>query len=173
VSESVYTLETGSVHATRRAGAALGVALRPGDVIVLTGDLGAGKTVIAQGVASALGVTGHVTSPTFNILVVHRGEVDLAHFDLYRLERIEQLEDIDFWGVIEGDAVSLIEWGDRFPRALPADVLTVTLAITGDESRRISVSASGLRSSALASDWLAACTGIDGVAVAGEGGEAR
>jgi tRNA threonylcarbamoyladenosine biosynthesis protein TsaE len=173
VSESVYTLETGSVHATRRAGAALGEALRPGDVIVLTGDLGAGKTVIAQGVASALGVSNNVTSPTFNILVVHRGRVDLAHFDLYRLERVEQLEDIDFWGVIEGDAVSLIEWGDRFPEALPEDVLTVTLAITGDESRRISVSASGLRSSALASDWLAACTGLDGVAVAGEGGEAR
>jgi tRNA threonylcarbamoyladenosine biosynthesis protein TsaE len=173
VSESVYTLETGSAHATRRAGTALGEALRPGDVIVLTGDLGAGKTVIAQGVASALGVPTNVTSPTFNILVVHKGSVDLAHLDLYRLERAEQLEDIDFWGVIEGDAVSLIEWGDRFPRALPADVLTVALAITGDESRRISVSASGMRSSALASDWLAACTGIDGVAVAGEGGEVR
>ncbi|MBE0417051.1 MAG: tRNA (adenosine(37)-N6)-threonylcarbamoyltransferase complex ATPase subunit type 1 TsaE [Coriobacteriia bacterium] len=153
-------------------GVALGRAVRPGDVVVLTGDLGAGKTVIAQGVASALGVSGHVTSPTFNILMVHRGHVDLAHFDLYRLEHAEQLEDIDFWGVIEGEAVSLIEWGDRFPQALPADVLTVTLVITGDEYRRIDVSAPGARSSELASEWCAACAAIDGVTVSDESGGA-
>ncbi|MBW6467910.1 MAG: tRNA (adenosine(37)-N6)-threonylcarbamoyltransferase complex ATPase subunit type 1 TsaE [Coriobacteriia bacterium] len=162
-----FVMETDSAAATRRAGAALGAAVHAGDVVILTGDLGAGKTVIAQGVASALGVSGHVTSPTFNILVVHRGSVGLAHFDLYRLERAEQLEDIDFWGVVEGDVVSLIEWGDRFPEALPADVLTLTLEITGDESRRIAVSASGERSGALAGSWRSACAGLDGVAVPG------
>jgi tRNA threonylcarbamoyladenosine biosynthesis protein TsaE len=60
--------------------------VRPGDIVVLTGDLGAGKTVIAQGVAEGLGISGHVTSPTFNILVLHGGASNLAHFDLYRLE---------------------------------------------------------------------------------------
>ena len=160
-----FALETDAARSTRQAGAALGTAVRAGDIVVLTGDLGAGKTVIAQGVASALGVPGRVTSPTFNILVLHRGSVDLAHFDLYRLEHAEQLEDIDFWGVVEGDGVSLIEWGDRFPEALPADVLTVTLAITGDESRCISVSASGMRSEQLAGEWLVACTALDGVTV--------
>lgn len=171
MSRSVRTLETRSASATRRAGTALGGVVRPGDVIVLTGDLGAGKTVIAQGVAAALGTSGHATSPTFNILVLHRGVIDLAHFDLYRLERAEQLEDIDFWGVIESEAVSLIEWGDRFPEALPADVLTITLEITGDESRRITVSASGSRSEALASGWLEACAGREGVSAPAEDGE--
>lgn len=161
-------MESGSAAATRAMGAALGRLVRHGDVIVLTGDLGAGKTVVTQGLADALGVSGRVTSPTFNILVVHRGEPDLAHFDLYRLEHAWQLEDIDFWGVVEGDAVSVIEWGDRFPESLPPDVLTVTLAISGDESRHIVVSSSGPRSAEVARAWSAACRGLDGVTVTGE-----
>lgn len=165
------SIETYSAEATRSVGAALGGVVRAGDVIALAGDLGAGKTVIAQGVASALGVSGRVTSPTFNILVLHRGPVDLAHFDLYRLEHAWQLEDIDFWGVIESDAVSLIEWGDRFPETLPADVLTVTLAITGDERRHIVARSSGSRSAELAREWEAACAGLEGVSVAEREGE--
>ena len=171
MSAPTFEMATASADGTRATGVALGGRVRPGDVIVLTGDLGAGKTVITQGVASSLGVAGHVTSPTFNILVVHRGTIDLAHFDLYRLEHEWQLEDIDFWGLVESDAVSVIEWGDRFPAALPADVLTVTLAITGDESRRITVSASGERSQALRSDWLEECANLGGVTVtAGDSG---
>lgn len=148
---------TFSAEETRAAGAALGRLVLPGDVIVLTGDLGAGKTVLAQGLASALGVSGHVTSPTFNILLVHRGAVDLAHFDLYRLEREEQLEDVGFWEEVEGERVSVIEWGDRFPGALPEDVLAVVLTITGDDTRRIAVSSSGPRSEALARGWRRSC----------------
>jgi len=165
-----FTAETSSAQATRAVGAALGRLVRPRDVIVLAGDLGAGKTVLTQGLASSLGVSGRVTSPTFNILVVHRGETDLAHFDLYRLEHAEQLEDIDFWGVVESDAVSVIEWGDRFADLLPPDVLTVTLTIVDDEARRIEVRPSGPRSSALAHAWSAACEGVEGATVAGAGG---
>jgi tRNA threonylcarbamoyladenosine biosynthesis protein TsaE len=160
------TLGSVSAVATRAIGTALGAAARPGDVVALSGDLGAGKTVIVQGAAEALGVRGAVTSPTFNILVVHRGPAaDLAHFDLYRLEHAEQLEDIDFWGVLESGCVSLIEWGDRFPEALPPDVLTVTLQITGDEARTISLAPSGARSAELAGAVLEACAGLEGVTV--------
>lgn len=170
MSSAAFDMTTASAGGTRAIGAALGRLVRPGDVIVLTGDLGAGKTVITQGLASSLGVAGHVTSPTFNILVVHRGEIDLAHFDLYRLEHECQLEDIDFWGVVESDAVSVIEWGDRFPGALPDEVLTVVITITGDESRHMAISASGPRSTALAREWAAACAHLDGVSAA-SGGE--
>ena len=164
-------LATDSAAATRAVGAALGAAARPGDVVALSGDLGAGKTVIVQGAAEALGVRGAVTSPTFNILVVHRGPVaDLAHFDLYRLEHAEQLEDIDFWGVLESGCVSMIEWGDRFPEALPPDVLTVTLEIAGDEARTISLAPSGTRSAALAAGVLDACADLEGVTVRRGGG---
>jgi tRNA threonylcarbamoyladenosine biosynthesis protein TsaE len=170
MSGTAFEMATASADGTRATGAALGGLVRPGDVIALTGDLGAGKTVITQGLASSLGVAGHVTSPTFNILVVHRGEIDLAHFDLYRLEHEWQLEDIDFWGVLESDAVSVIEWGDRFPGALPEDVLTAVITITGDESRHLSLRASGPRSAALAREWAAACAHLEGVSPA-SGGE--
>lgn len=162
---------TSSALETRDAGAALGRLVQPGDVIALTGDLGAGKTVLAQGLASALGVSGPVTSPTFNILVMHRGAVDLAHFDLYRLEHESQLEDIGFWEVVEGEPVSVIEWGDRFPGSLPEDVLTVMLTITGDDTRRVAVSCSGARSEALAREWRLLC-GISGHAATPGGGGA-
>lgn len=159
------TIATSSSGATRRAGVALGRIISAGDIVVLTGDLGAGKTVIAKGVAEGLDVAGEVTSPTFNILLVHAGRVELAHFDLYRLDREAQLEDIDFWGVLEGGAACLIEWGDRFPGALPQDVLTVSLAITGDMERAIRVEASGPRSAELESVWAEECRGIEGVRV--------
>ncbi len=161
-------IETVSAEATRAAGKALAGVVREGDVIVLTGDLGAGKTVIAKGLADGLGIVAPVTSPTFNILLVHQGTKTLAHFDLYRLEKAVQLEDIDFWGTIESDTVSVIEWGDRFPEALPQDVLTVRLVITDDESRHIEVSASGPRSAQLAEEWLDALAGLEGVTTHGE-----
>ena len=155
----MFRIDTSSAEETRCAGRLLGACAAPGDVVVLTGDLGAGKTVIAKGVAEGIGIETPVTSPTFNILLLHRGRTDLAHFDLYRLENPAELEDIDFWGVLESGAVALIEWGDRFPDELPDDVLTLSIAITGDESRAISIESSGPRSAALAAAWAAAWEG--------------
>ncbi len=156
---------TSSAEATRGVGRALGEIVGAGAVVVLTGDLGAGKTVLAKGVAEGLGVAEEVTSPTFNILLVHVGRVELAHFDLYRLERESELEDIDFWGVLESGAACLVEWGDRFPGALPPDVLTVSLSITGDETRGIDVAASGPRSAELAEAWVATIAALPGVEI--------
>lgn len=139
-----------------RAGMALAPLLRSGDVIALSGDLGAGKTQLVKGVARGLGVDGPVTSPTFNLLLVHPGELPLYHFDLYRLERASDLEEIDFYAVLEGDGVSMIEWGDRFPDSLPADHLLVTIHRTGADARAFELKGTGARSNALASAWMGA-----------------
>ncbi|MBN2404882.1 MAG: tRNA (adenosine(37)-N6)-threonylcarbamoyltransferase complex ATPase subunit type 1 TsaE [Coriobacteriia bacterium] len=153
------TLHTSSEHATERLGTRLAALLRVGDVVALSGDLGAGKTHFVKGVAAGLGVPEPVTSPTFNILLVHMGRLPLYHFDLYRLEHAEQLEDIDFWGTLESDGVSFIEWGDRFPEALPQDRMEIVIHREDVDTRRLEINPSGPRSSQLAVDWVAACGG--------------
>lgn len=147
------SIVTDGPDATRHAGALLGELSGAGDVIALTGGLGAGKTAFVQGLADGLGVTGHVPSPTFNILLVHRGSVPLYHFDLYRLERADQLVDIDFYETLESDGVSAIEWADHFPDELPDDRLDVDIQVTGESSRVLRVTAHGARAQALASQW--------------------
>ena len=149
-------IETRSAGETARAGVALAGLLEPDDVIVLTGDLGAGKTTLTQGVARGLGIEAPVVSPTFNILVVHHGRLTLNHLDLYRLTREATLEDIDFYATLESGGVSLVEWGDRFPGALPQDRLQVALHVEAADRRSIQVEGHGERSSALAAGWMAA-----------------
>jgi tRNA threonylcarbamoyladenosine biosynthesis protein TsaE len=148
-------IPTASEQETAEAGVRLAGLLEPGDVLALTGDLGAGKTALTKGVARGLGVSEPVVSPTFNILLVHEGRLALHHFDLYRLEDEAQLEDVDFYGTLEAGCVSLVEWGDRFPAALPPDHLEVALHITGDTTRRIELSPGGTRSRVLAEAWVA------------------
>jgi tRNA threonylcarbamoyladenosine biosynthesis protein TsaE len=130
-------LVSASPDQTASFGAALGTALRPGDIVLLTGDLGAGKTRFAQGVARALGVAQAVTSPTFNLVIEYEtaGGGRLRHFDLYRLEYEGELDDIDYFGLLEDDAVSIVEWGDKFPGALPLDYVLVVFE-WGDEGKR-------------------------------------
>jgi tRNA threonylcarbamoyladenosine biosynthesis protein TsaE len=125
-----------------------------GDVVALAGGLGAGKTALVQGLASGLEVTGHVPSPTFNILLVHPGTLPLNHFDLYRLERPEQLVDIDFWETLESGGVSAIEWADRFPGELPGDRLDIVIDVVGETTRSLRPIGTGSRSRALAGRWL-------------------
>jgi tRNA threonylcarbamoyladenosine biosynthesis protein TsaE len=129
------TITTSADH-TRALGAALGGVLRPGDVVVLAGDLGAGKTTFAQGVARALGVVDRVTSPTFTIVHEHDGRVPLAHVDVYRLQSLGELYDLGFEEVIDEQRVTLVEWGDMVARALPTDRLTVRLELVADDDER-------------------------------------
>lgn len=149
-----FTLVTNGPADTHRAGELLAGLCRPSDVIALSGGLGAGKTALVQGLASGLEVTGHVPSPTFNILLVHQGTLPLYHFDLYRLERAEQLEDIDFYETLESGGVSAIEWADHFPAELPDDRLDVCIEVLGETSRALGVSGGGPRSDALAAQWF-------------------
>jgi tRNA threonylcarbamoyladenosine biosynthesis protein TsaE len=129
---------TTSPDQTRALGAALGRVLRPGDVVVLAGDLGAGKTTFAQGVASALGIEEPVTSPTFTIVQEYDGAIPLVHVDVYRLETIGELHDLGFEEIVDEARITLIEWGDMVAPALPTDRLSVRLELAvGDDERFI------------------------------------
>jgi tRNA threonylcarbamoyladenosine biosynthesis protein TsaE len=160
-----FVIRTDSAKATRDFGAALGGLARPGDVVLLSGDLGAGKTQLVKGLADALGVSEPVTSPTFNIMLVHEGRIPLYHIDLYRLDRADQLEDIDYFGALDAGGVAVVEWGGRFVEAAPGDRLDITLHIQGDHERRIEVDGGGERSSGLVRELAMSATGIQGVRV--------
>lgn len=148
---------TASTDETIAFGARLGAALEPGDILVLTGDLGAGKTQLTKGIASALGVEDDVTSPTFNILMVYEGEqMPLYHFDLYRLDDPDQLEDIGFYDALEGDGPCVIEWGEQFSDEIGSERLDVYLTRLDDQagvgeepSREVRLVAHGARAEEL------------------------
>ena len=159
------SIETSGTEVTQACGAVLAPLLQAGDVLALSGDLGAGKTQLTKGLAAGLGVVEPVTSPTFNILLVHEGRIPLYHFDLYRLERSGQLEDIDYWATLEADGVSVVEWGDRFEESVPMDALVVRILITGDDSRVIALDPRGSRAGELAHEWARAASVVDGASV--------
>ena len=163
------TVLTSSAEATQALGASLAPLVRPADVVLLTGDLGAGKTQLTKGLAAGLGVPEPITSPTFNILLVHEGRLPLYHFDLYRLERGEDLEDLDYFGTLEADGVAVVEWGDRFSEALPRDGLVLALHIEGDEERRIELHALGDRGRELVAQLAQVAAGLSGVRLPGGG----
>lgn len=125
--------------ATEALGKLLGRHAADGDVFCLTGDLGAGKTLLSRGVAEALGVSSEdVTSPTFAIMNVYQGtELEVRHFDLYRLNRPEELEDIGFEEYAGGDGVTLIEWAELFSEQLPEEYLQITLRLDGAGRRAV------------------------------------
>ena len=126
---------TYSQNETIALGARLGALLEPGDVLVLTGDLGAGKTQLTKGIAAAMGVTDDVTSPTFNILMIYPGErMDLNHFDLYRLESADELEDTGLFDLLGADGVCTIEWGEQFADEIGDERLDVFVTRLDDEA---------------------------------------
>ncbi len=145
------------VEATRALGARLAPALQAGDLLVLTGRLGAGKTALTRGLGEALGVSGAVTSPTFVLARVHRGPLPLVHVDAYRLREAGarlDLEDLDLDASLE-DGVTVVEWGEGVVEQLSASRLHVQLERGGplstgttpnrDEGRTVRVRAHGPR----------------------------
>jgi tRNA threonylcarbamoyladenosine biosynthesis protein TsaE len=137
---SITTRKSGETEAIA---AALGEMLRVGDLVVLVGDLGAGKTTFAKGVARGLGVTEPVTSPTFTIVQEYNGRVPIAHVDVYRLDRLQELHDLGFDEMLDVRVV-LVEWGDMIGPVLPGERLEVRLAMTDDpDERTIEFVASG------------------------------
>lgn len=139
-----------SVEETQRLAALLAPALEEGDVLLLTGDLGAGKTHFAQGLAAALGIREVPTSPTFTLMSSYEGgRLPLYHFDLYRLDDAGELDDIDYFATIEGDGVSVVEWADKFCEACPEDHLLLGFSVRSDGVREIVITSAGLRGEAL------------------------
>jgi tRNA threonylcarbamoyladenosine biosynthesis protein TsaE len=124
---------------TRAIGAALAGLLDPGDVVGLTGDLGAGKTRLVQGAAAALGVEAPVLSPTFMLVREYDGDLSVHHVDAYRLNGPLELEDLGLEDVLAADAVVFVEWADRVAAALPESWLELVLHIRDDDSREIEI----------------------------------
>ena len=137
-------LETATAERTRDVGAVLASMLQPRDTVVLTGDLGAGKTTLVQGVGRGLGVEDHVASPTFTLVKEYTGRLGVAHVDVYRLERVQDVVDLGLDELGEPDRVLLVEWGDAVQDLLPEDRLRVELT-TGpaDDHRRIVITPHG------------------------------
>jgi len=130
---------------THALGQRLGALLRAGDVVVLDGELGVGKTVLAKGIAVGLGISEPVVSPTFTVVREYDAPTPLVHVDVYRLDHVQELHDLGFDDLVGEDAVTVVEWGDRVSAVLPSDRLRVLLEPgEGDDDRVVSVDALGV-----------------------------
>jgi tRNA threonylcarbamoyladenosine biosynthesis protein TsaE len=131
--------DTTSPAETEAVGAELARRLRPGDVVLISGELGSGKTTFVRGACRALEVTGAVTSPTFNIGQRYRGRVAVSHLDLYRLERPEDEDPALLDEYLSGDSVVFVEWPERGDPGLGRVTARVRLEHRGGDRRRVTV----------------------------------
>ncbi len=139
-----------SVEQTRRIGQRLAALLGPGDLILLDGPFGAGKTTFTQGLAHGLAVAAdYVTSPTFTLINEYPGRLPLYHVDLYRLETVAQVHELGLLEYVDGDGVTVIEWPERAAALLPLERLTVYLSDIAETKRALRFHAAGARYSAL------------------------
>ncbi len=151
-------IETMSADETRELGGVLGALLDSGDVVALRGELGTGKTVLAQGVAVALGFDGYVSSPSFVIVNAYRGRVDIHHVDLYRISDEGEIDDLGYRELFFGDGVAIVEWAERGSGFLPDDRIDIHIESTGRDQRTFTVSSSGPRSETIVRGLEAART---------------
>lgn len=130
-----------SAEETQEIGFQIGKALKKGDIVLLKGDMGAGKTTITHGIVKGLGSDDFVSSPTFALVNTYYGkDFEIDHFDLYRLTDEDDLYSIGFEDFLEEDSkILLIEWSQLAERLLPQDVITVLLKATDDNTRKIAV----------------------------------
>lgn len=128
----MITASTTSAAETKKLAAAVAGLVRGGDILLLAGELGAGKTCFTQGFGAALGVDEQITSPTFTLLRPYAGDtLQLLHADVYRLEHLQEIVDLGITEQVDGDAVAVIEWGDMAEPVLPADFLEIRLEYGG------------------------------------------
>ncbi len=159
MSTETWTLRTDGPEETQRAAERLGRELTGGDVLGLVGDLGTGKTCFTQGLARGLDVDPkeYVRSPTFALINTHRGRVELAHVDLYRLDDPDESVYIGYEDLFDGHAVVAIEWFDRFPELWPPSFLELTFedlgGHAGGDHRAITARAQGARPTEILQRW--------------------
>jgi tRNA threonylcarbamoyladenosine biosynthesis protein TsaE len=136
-------LRSSSAEETRSIASTLARSLLPGDVVALTGDLGAGKTCFVQGSARALGVGEQVTSPSFVLVREYQGVHPLLHLDVYRLNNLQELVDLGYEELLDPSRIVFIEWGDVVGPLLPEAYLEVVIRGGADEPRGIDLHAHG------------------------------
>src|SRR5271163_2282187 len=150
-------IDVHSLAETEALGRRLGAPLFPGAVVALIGPLGAGKTQLARAIAGGLDIANPavVNSPTFVLIQEYAARLPIYHFDAYRLGSEADFADLGVHEYFEGSGVCLVEWADKVPTTLPRERLEMRIAITGDESRRIEVTAIGAHYEALAARFWA------------------
>ncbi|MBI2847573.1 MAG: tRNA (adenosine(37)-N6)-threonylcarbamoyltransferase complex ATPase subunit type 1 TsaE [Chloroflexi bacterium] len=136
---------TNSPEETQELGRRIGELAQPGDVFLLVGNLGAGKTCLTQGIAWGLGIREYAMSPSFVIVREIHGRLPLYHIDLYRLERLEETMDLGLDDYLWGRGVSVVEWAERALHILPREHLLVRIDYAGDTSRRFQIEPIGQR----------------------------
>lgn len=141
-------LHTTTAEETQSVGEIIGSSLRPGAVIALFGELGAGKTTITKGIARGLGINDDIHSPTFNLLHIHDGTIPLYHFDVYRLQNSSDMDDLGYEEYFYGNGVSIIEWPEIISDILPEDRIDVNIEVDNN-SRIIRIHSTGKTSSAI------------------------
>jgi tRNA threonylcarbamoyladenosine biosynthesis protein TsaE len=142
----VETFETASAGETEALGARLAAELAPGDVVVVSGDLGAGKTTLVRGACRALGVEGPVTSPTFTIGQRYEGRLPVSHLDLYRLEGLDEEDPALLEDYLGAGSVAFVEWpAIAEPELAGREALAVRIAHLGGDRRRIEIDAASRR----------------------------
>lgn len=147
-------LEARSPQETFALGVRLGEALRPRDFVGLSGQLGAGKTLFARGVAQGAGVPlDDVASPTYSIVQTYRGRLTLHHADLYRLRGEDDLYATGYYDLLEGEGALLVEWVEQVAGAAASDALLVRLEVTAEDARRLTVTPTGPVAEALLARW--------------------
>lgn len=154
----MITAVTKSAEDTRDMAELLAGLARPGDVVLLSGDLGAGKTTFAQGFARGLGVEGDVVSPTFTLVRSYEGRIPLVHCDVYRLDHLQEVIDLALPEMLDEGAVVLVEWGDVAAPGLPPGHLQVRIELTdADDERRFQIAP-------VATPWLARMGSLQAIA---------
>jgi tRNA threonylcarbamoyladenosine biosynthesis protein TsaE len=133
------TIVSASPEATAAAGAELARSLEPGDVVALTGALGAGKTCFVQGLVRALGAAAPATSPTFVLVNQYRGRLTVHHVDAYRTASLTEALDLGLEEMMDGGGVTVVEWADKLGPLLPARTIAVHIEGVGDEPRAITI----------------------------------
>lgn len=129
-------LVTHSPEKTRQLGRLLGARARPGDLLLLSGPLGSGKTCLAQGVAFGLGIEEYARSPSFVIVSRYRGRLDLYHVDLYRLESLQEITDLGLEEYASGDGICLVEWAEKALPLFPQEHMWIEMAYGEAENER-------------------------------------
>lgn len=144
------TLTVSGENAMRELGETLAVHLTAGQVLALSGELGAGKTRLTQGLARGLGIpVEDVTSPTFTLIQEYAGRLPVRHCDAYRLRHIEEFADLGLDELFGRDGVAIVEWADRVTEDLPRDRLDIRIEVTGESERRVVLTARGKASQRL------------------------
>lgn len=132
-----FQIETESPLETQNLAKDLTSLLSAGDIISLTGDLGAGKTCFTQGLAKGLSIKNHVTSPTFTLIKEYQGRLPLYHFDIFRIEKLEEMFGLGYEDYFYGAGVTVIEWGDKVSSLLPDEYLEVEFRRLREETHRL------------------------------------